>query len=67
MHVDYLPKPRIEAAAMQLLGQYGQKFDEITAPLVPIDEIIECHLDLTFDFDDLVKQFPDFNIGTPDQ
>jgi len=57
MHVDYLPKPRIEAAAMQLLGQYGQKFDEITAPPVPIDEIIECHLDLTFDFGDLVQKF----------
>ena len=57
MHVDYLPKPRIEAAAMQLLGRYGQKVGEITAPPVPIDEIIECHLDLTFDFDDLVKQF----------
>jgi hypothetical protein len=57
MHVDYLPKSRIEAAAMQLLGRYGQKFGEITAPPVPIDEIIECHLDLTFDFDDLVTQF----------
>ena len=42
---------------MQLLGQYGQKFDEITAPPVPIDEIIECHLDLTFDFGDLVQKF----------
>ena len=54
---DFIPKPRIEAAAMQLLGQYGLKFGEITEPPIPIEEIIECHLDLTFDFDDLVTQF----------
>ncbi len=57
MRVDYLPKSRIEAAAMQLLGKYGQKFSEITSCPIPIEEIVECHLDLTFDFDDLAAQF----------
>lgn len=57
MHVKYLPEVHIERAASELLAAYGMKFGELVEPPVPVDEILECHLELSLDFDDLDKRF----------
>jgi len=53
MDVRFLPEAHIERAANELLFAYGQKFGEVTAPPVPAEEILECHLRLSLDFADL--------------
>lgn len=50
---DYIPEEHIESAAMELLVSYGRKFGAVTAPPVPVDEILEAHLGLVLDLDDL--------------
>jgi len=62
MDVKFLPEIHIERAANELLFTYGQKFGEVDAPPVPAEEILECHLDLSLDFDDLRKRFNDSGI-----
>lgn len=61
MNVKYLPKSHIETAAFNLLVVYGQKFGELSKPPIPVDEIIESHLQLDYGFDDLsaVLSMPD--------
>ena len=53
MHVKFVPDVHIERAADQLLGAYGLKYGEVVKPPVPVEEILECHLGLSLDFDDL--------------
>lgn len=55
--VPYLTKKQIEAEAALLLAEYGQDHGEVTAPPVPIDEIIELHLRLTFELRDMRQLF----------
>jgi hypothetical protein len=55
--VPYLPKTRIEKAALALLGEYGEKHGVIAAPPVPIDEILELHLGLTIELKNLRDLF----------
>lgn len=57
MHVKFLPEVHIERAADELLGAYGLKFGEVVSPPVPVEEILECHLGLSLDFDDLPRRF----------
>lgn len=57
MKSDFIPLPRIERAACKLLMDYGQKFGRIAEPPVPVEEILECQLDLAFEFDDLSARF----------
>lgn len=57
MKPEFIPLPRIERAACKLLMDYGQKFGRIAEPPVPVEEIVECHLDLAFEFDDLSTRF----------
>ena len=54
MAVRFLPEVHIERAAEALLVEYGRKFGEVAAPPVPVEEIIECHFDLSLGFDDPV-------------
>lgn len=61
MDVKFLPEVHIERAANELLAGYGGKFGELTAPPVPADQILECHLGLSLDFNDLCARF-----GKPD-
>jgi hypothetical protein len=55
--VPFLPEKRIEREATLLLAEYGQAYGDVTAPPVPIDEIIELHLGLTFEFKDMQELF----------
>jgi len=57
MKIKYLSKPCIEAKAEALLADFGYKVRKIQSPPVPIDDILEGHLGLTLDFDNLEKRF----------
>ena len=43
--VPYLPKKRIEDEANLLLGELAERGEPVTSPPVPIDDIVEMHLD----------------------
>ena len=55
--VPFLSNQRIEDEAALLLAEYGEKRPPVTAPPIPIDDIIELHLELTFELKDLQKLF----------
>ena len=59
--VKFLKQDEIENAALCLLAEYGRKYGEVIEPPVPVDTILEGHLGLTFDFDNLAER-----IGIPD-
>jgi hypothetical protein len=52
---DFIPKETIEAGTLVLLGDYGRKYGLTVRPPVPVEEILEAHLGLTYDFDDLPR------------
>lgn len=54
--VRFLPIKRIENASVRLLTDYGEKYGHITGPPIPAEEILEAHLGLSFEFDDLPKR-----------
>lgn len=56
MGKDFIPEPRISNAAFNLLVEYGQKFTAITEPPIPVDAILESHLQLSLAFRDLRKE-----------
>ena len=51
--VPFLTERQLEDEALLLLAEYGREQCEVTAPPVPIDEIIEIHLKLTFELKDM--------------
>ena len=51
--MPFLKKEVIEAETLSLLAEYGQ----VTAPPVPIDDVVELHLKLTFEIMDLQQIF----------
>jgi len=51
--VPFLSRQRIEDEAALLLAEYGEKHSWVAAPPIPIDEIIELYLELTFELRDL--------------
>jgi len=55
--VPYLPKRHIEEEAALLLAEYGETHGEITSPPVPIDEIVELHLELSLELKDMQQLF----------
>ncbi|GIW84015.1 MAG: hypothetical protein KatS3mg106_528 [Gemmataceae bacterium] len=55
--VPYRKKEVIEAEAELVLAEYGQQHGPVTAPPIPIDEIVELHLKLTLEILDLQKIF----------
>lgn len=55
--VPYLKKEVIEAEAAIVLAEYSREHGEVTAPPIPIDEIVELHLKLTLEIMDLQQLF----------
>jgi len=55
--VPYRTKEQLQDEAALLLAEYGERFKAVTAPPVPVDDILECHLKLIFEIDDLKKRF----------
>jgi hypothetical protein len=44
--IPYLSKPSIAGRADALLGAFGAAHGKVTAPPVPVEDILECHLRL---------------------
>ncbi len=59
--VPYLTDSAIEAEANLLLAEYGRDHGVVAAPPIPIEAILEIHLQLPFGLMDLQKEF-----GIPD-
>jgi Zn-dependent peptidase ImmA (M78 family) len=61
MRVDRLSRDVIEGAALSLLAEYERKYSGATMLPVPVDDIVECHLELDFGFTDLIgsQKVPD--------
>lgn len=55
--VPFLKKEVIEAEAALVLAEYGREHEQVFAPPVPIDEIVELHLKLTLEIMDLQQIF----------
>ncbi len=51
--VPFLTERQLEDEALVLLAEYGREQGDVTTPPVPIDEIIEIHLKLTFELKDM--------------
>ncbi len=48
---------QFEDEAAILLAEYGAKHGQVTAPPIPIDEIVELHLELVLEFNDMRQLF----------
>ena len=55
--VPYLTKHAIVQEVTVLLAEYGERFKPVVEPPIPVDEIIELHLGLTFELKDLQQLF----------
>lgn len=55
--VPYRTKEQLQSEAALLLAEYGEHFPPVKAPPVPVEDILECHLKLIFEIDDLKKRF----------
>lgn len=55
--VPYLSEEQIERDAAALLGEYAQKQGAGIEPPIPIEDIVEKHLKLRFEFDDTHRLF----------
>ncbi len=55
--VPYLSREAIEAEAELLLQEFGERRRVIAEPPVPIDDIVELHMELTFEIRDLRALF----------
>jgi hypothetical protein len=53
--VRFLPEKRIIADAEALLAAYERECGQALRPPIPVDEILETHLGLSLDFDDLLR------------
>ena len=51
--VPYLQEEQIERDAAALLAEYAQARSVVIAPPIPIEDIVEKHLKLRVEFDDL--------------
>jgi len=56
--VPFLPKPHIEREAELVLIEYGEAHGTVTAPPVPIDDIVEVHLKLVIEMLNMREIFP---------
>lgn len=52
---NFVPKKSIEADTLALIADYERKYGRTVTPPVPVEEILEAHLGLAYDFDDLPK------------
>ena len=55
--VPYLPPEHIEAEAALLLAEFGNSHGVVTAPPIPVDDIVEVYLRLTVEFKDFQELF----------
>ena len=55
--VPYRPRKHIEEEAALLLAEYAQQHSEVTEPPIPVDDIVELHLGLTFEIKDMRELF----------
>lgn len=55
--VPFLPEKHIEDEAQLLIAEYGRDHHEITAPPVPIEELLEVQCKITVEVDDLRTLF----------
>lgn len=55
--VPYMSRDAIEAEANLLLDEFGDRHRVVAEPPVPIDDIVELHLELTFEIRDLRALF----------
>ena len=53
--VPFLAERQLEEEALVLLAEYCQEHGETTAPPIPVDEIVEIHLELTFELRDMPR------------
>lgn len=59
--VKYLPRQHIEWNAQKLLAEYSSRYGEVVVPPIPVEEILERHLKLTLEIDNLEAR-----LGYPD-
>lgn len=59
--VPFLPEKRIEDQTQLLLAEWAEGHPPVTEPPVPIDDILELHLELAFCLADLRTE-----LGYPD-
>lgn len=55
----FLPEATIEAEALRLLAEYGKAVAPVAEPPVPVEEIVDCYLELALRYADLVTVFGD--------
>jgi hypothetical protein len=55
--VPYLADEAIERDAVALLAEYAHARSVVIAPPIPVEDIVEKHLKLRFEFDDTHKLF----------
>jgi len=53
----FLKAQEFEEEASLLLAEYGENHGQVTAPPVPVDEIVELHLELVLEFSDMRELF----------
>ena len=53
----FMKDQEFEDEAALLLAEYGNKHGQVTAPPIPIDEIVELYLRLVLTFDDMREHF----------
>ena len=53
----FMQPQEFEDEAAQLLAEYGYKHGMVTAPPVPVDEIVELYLELSLEFLDMQAEF----------
>ena len=51
----FVPRKTIEAGTLVLIADYERRYGLTVRPPIPVEEILEAHLGLTYDFDDLPK------------
>ena len=52
---NFVPRKSIEADTLALIADYERKYGRSVTPPIPVEEILEAHLGLAYDFDDLPK------------
>lgn len=63
MNVPYLKPSDIDNAAVGLLHHYGERFEIVNAPPVPVEDICERYLKLDIVPGDLRRDFPNTEFG----
>lgn len=60
--LSFLQDEEFEEAAALMLAEYGRQCGQVTAPPVPIDDIVEEHLKLAIEIRDLQSEYPEGDV-----